>query len=51
MSTSKKTEAKSQPKPRKAQATEARPKTFHLTVVSEEERELYRVPVYGYLLP
>ena len=26
-------------------------KRIHLTLVTEEEREKYRVPSYGYLLP
>lgn len=28
-----------------------RQKRIHLTLVTEEEREKYRVPSYGYLLP
>lgn len=36
---------------RKAAKSVARTPGIHITLVSEKERELYRVPSYGYLLP
>ena len=44
-----KTVKKQQEQPAAAEVT-ARPGRFHLRVVTEEERELYRVPSYGYIL-
>lgn len=39
------------PKPQIAPAGKPRANRIHITLVSEKERDMYRVPSYGYLLP
>lgn len=47
----KNTFAKSRQQSQKESADKSRPNRIHITLVSDKERELYRVPSYGYILP
>lgn len=47
----KNTFAKSRQQSQKESADKSRSNRIHITLVSDKERELYRVPSYGYILP
>ena len=42
--------AKNAQKPQCVSATESRSRKVHITLVSEKERDIYRVSSYGYVL-
>lgn len=42
--------AKSSQKPQCVSVDKSRSNRIHITLVSEKEREIYRVPSYGYIL-
>lgn len=42
---------KSQQKPQCDYADKANSNKIHVTLVSEKERNIYRIPSYGYILP
>ena len=43
--------AKSSQKTHDVSVSKSRSNKIHITLVSEKEREIYRVPTYGYVLP
>ncbi len=43
--------AKSSQKPQCVSVNKSRSNKIHITLVSEKERDIYRVPSYGYVLP
>jgi len=43
--------AKSSQKAQEVSAAKSRSNEIHITLVSEKERDIYRVPTYGYVLP
>lgn len=43
--------AKSSQKPQCVSVDKSRSNKIHITLVSEAERDVYRVPSYGYVLP
>jgi len=51
MKPTKKPFANNAQKPQNASVGMSRSNRIHITIVSEEERDIYRVPSYGYLLP
>lgn len=51
MKSIKKPFAKSSQKPQCVSANKSRSNKVHITLVSEKERDIYRIPSYGYILP
>ena len=51
MKPSKKPFAKSSQKPQCVSARNSLANKIHISLVSEKERDIYRVPSYGYILP
>lgn len=47
----KNTSAKNFGKQQSASEGKSCAKTIHITLVSEKERNIYRIPTYGYILP
>lgn len=43
--------AKSPQKPQCVSVNKSRSNKIHITLVSEKERDIYRIPSYGYVLP
>lgn len=51
MKFAKKPVAKSAQKQQSVSAVKSRSNKIHITLVSDKERDIYRVPSYGYILP
>ncbi len=47
----KKPRAKSSQKPQCVSARKSRSNKIHITLISDKERDIYRIPSYGYILP